>query len=97
MRRAARTDDNKREIVEFFKARGCYVIDIKIPVDICIGYRGKTVFIEIKDGSKAPSRQKHTKLQTTFLSEWPGGPVVTIRDIAGAETLVRMLDNIAAT
>lgn len=92
MRRAARTDANKQEIVDFLRAAGCSVYDLKQPVDLLIGKHNRTVLCELKDGRKPPSAQRFTKAQESFLATWRGGAVVTIRDIEGARTLVRMLD-----
>ena len=93
MRRAARCDANKAEIVAFLRACGCSVYDLKQPVDLLVGKSGRTALVELKDGSKPPSRQKHTIAQERFLAEWKGGTVSTIRDIEGARTLVAMLDS----
>lgn len=92
MRRAARTDANKQEIVDFLRAAGCSVYDLKQPVDLLIGKHNRTVLCELKDGRKPPSAQRFTRAQESFMSTWRGGAVVTIRDIEGAKTLVRMLD-----
>ncbi len=91
MRRAARTDANKAEIVEALRAAGCVVYDLKLPVDLLVGAGGKTLLVEIKDGRKAPSAQKYTKLQASFMASWTGGPVATVRDVEGALTAARML------
>lgn len=92
MRRAARTDANKLEIVQFLRAAGCSVYDLKQPVDLLIGKHNRTVLAELKDGRKPPSAQKYTPAQESFMATWRGGAVVTIRDIEGAKTLVRLLD-----
>lgn len=92
MRRAARTDSNKQEIVDFLRAAKCSVYDLKQPVDLLVGKNNRTVLCELKDGRKPPSAQKYTQAQESFMATWRGGAVVTIRDIEGAKTLVRMLD-----
>lgn len=97
MRRRARTDANHREIVEFFRSAGASVVDLSpmgrgVP-DLLVGYQHQTVLVEVKDGSKPPSKQQHTKLQLLFMKLWRGGPVSTIRDIEGAQTLLRALSN----
>jgi hypothetical protein len=81
---AARTDANKRAIVEALEAAGCSVYDLRRPVDLLIGAQGKTLLVEIKDGTKSPSRRKHTKGQQTFLASWTGGPVATVTDVESA-------------
>ena len=91
MRRAARTDANKAEIVAEFEAWGCSVYDVKQPVDLLVGANMKTCLVEIKDGSKPPSAQKYTKAQIAFMATWKGGPVATVRDVEGARMVARML------
>jgi hypothetical protein len=91
MRRAARTDANKVEIVDTFRQMGCYVYDLKQPVDLLVGANNRTMLVEIKDGDKSPSRQKYTKGQAKFLADWKGGPVATVKDAEGARMVARML------
>lgn len=92
MRRAARKDDNKDAIVSYLRACGCSVYDLRQPVDLLVGKHRQTVLVEVKDGAKAPSRQRYTPAQEAFLASWKGGAVVTIRDVEGARTLVGALD-----
>lgn len=91
MRRAARTDANKAEIVEAFKAAGCSVYDLQQPVDLLVGANMQTMLVEIKNGAKAPSKQKYTKAQVAFLATWKGGPVATVRDVEGVAGVVAVL------
>jgi Holliday junction resolvase len=76
MRRAAKVDDNHTEIVEALRAMGCTVMSLAAVgggcPDIAVGIRGKTLLIEIKDGSKPPSRRKLTEDQLKWHSEWKG-------------------------
>lgn len=91
MRRAARTDGNKAEVVAEFLAHGCSVYDLKMPVDLLVGANNKTMLVEIKNSNRPPSKQKHTKAQAEFMATWKGGPVATVRDVEGARTVARML------
>lgn len=91
MRRAARTDANKAQIVSALRGAGCCVYDLKMPVDLLVGKNGKTILVEIKDGQKRPSEQKYTPAQEAFVASWTGGPVATVRDVEGALTVARML------
>jgi hypothetical protein len=84
MRYAKRVDANQSEIIAAFERLGCSVIVIGEPVDLVVympwnGVR-QNVFVEIKDGSKPPSAQKHTQQQVKFFAEWPG-PKVTVRSV----------------
>jgi len=76
MRRAARTDRNHSEIAAAFAAMGCSVHSLAavgqgVP-DLLIGVAGRTLLIEVKDGSKSPSRRKLTAEQQHFKATWRG-------------------------
>lgn len=88
MRRAARVDANQAEIVAALRAAGAYVWLIGLPVDALCGYRGKTLLMEFKTRTG-----KHTDLQSQFFRDWLGGPVATIRDVPGALSALRMLED----
>ncbi len=92
MRRAARIDANKAQIVAYLRGAGCSVYDLKQPVDLLVGKCGHTALVEIKDGEKSPSKQALTPAQQAFMLTWRGGAVSTIRDVEGARRLVQMLD-----
>lgn len=87
MRRAARVDENQAAIVEALRSAGCKVWIIGLPVDLLAGKNGRTVLVEVK-----AAKGRYTPLQQAFMSDWNGGPVATIRDVAGALTLARSLD-----
>jgi hypothetical protein len=84
MRYAARVDANKDAIVSALRAAGAYVWDLKLPVDILVGYAGKTYLVEIKRDNKA----KFTPLQRKFFEEWSGG---TLARVDGPEAALRMI------
>ena len=82
MRRAAKVDDNHTEIIEALRMLGCSVVSLAavgngVP-DILVGRAetGRNYLLEIKDGSKSPSRRKLTKDQVEFLGMWKGHAVV---------------------
>lgn len=54
---------------------GAYVAFIDSPCDLIVGYQGRTVLMEIKDGNKPPSARKLTDNEQKFHDEWPGGPL----------------------
>ena len=75
MKRAARTDTNHKEISVAFMSLGWSVLDIhQIPnsADILIGKWSLNIVIEIKDGSKPPSKQKLTPGEIKFRDRWRG-------------------------
>lgn len=67
MRRAARTDNNQHELVEALKKIGAKCFYIKEPVDLVVGFRGRSVLLEVKRPGKTM-----TKAQEEFVSTWPG-------------------------
>ena len=85
-RRAARVDANQPEIVKEFRRLGWYVLiisQLKNCCDIIASKNGRTVAIEIKDGSKPPSQQKLTPGEQEFKEEWQGSyaPITSISDV----------------
>ena len=86
MRRAARVDATQPEIVKALRAIGATVWVIGLPVDLLVGYRGRTTLIEVKtiEGKRLPKASGYTRLQKDFLLDWLGGPVATVTDAEGA-------------
>lgn len=84
MRRDARTDDNQNETVQALRAVGASVaitsmIGSGFP-DIVAGYRGVNYLIEIKDGSKPPSKRRLTPDEQKFHDLWRGA-VIVVNDV----------------
>jgi hypothetical protein len=78
---AARADSNRQAIVDALRAAGASVYDIRRPVDLLVGFQGKTIGIEIKrpPGPRGGvSGRKHTKAQSEFMRDWKGGSVATV-------------------
>ncbi len=69
-------DDNQPKIVKALRGIGCSIMYLHQlgsgNPDLCVGYRGKNYLIEIKDGDKAPSKQKLTDDEQTFFATWSG-------------------------
>lgn len=80
MRRAAKVDDNQGEIVAALRRAGCSVCILsgvgKGCPDIAVGLRGVTYMLEIKDGSKPPSRQRLTLDEQAWHDAWRGHATV---------------------
>lgn len=87
MRTAARTDANHTEIIEALRRSGCTVQSLasvgKGCPDIAVGVRGMNYFLEIKDGSKPPSKRKLTPEELVWHSTWRG-QVVTVESVEQA-------------
>lgn len=76
MRIRARIDDNQPQIVSALRKVGASVLHMhtlgKGAPDICVAYQGRTYLMEIKDGSKPPSKQKLTPDEEAFHASWQG-------------------------
>lgn len=75
MFRAARIDINQPEIVKTFRSLGWSVLiisQLKNCCDIFVSKNGRTIAVEIKDGSKPPSKQKLTEGELKFKDSWQG-------------------------
>jgi hypothetical protein len=86
--RAKRVDVNQREIVQALRTFGAVVHDLSgvgqgCP-DLLVGYRGKTVLVEVKRDSKA----KYTPAQMAWNEAWRGGLVARIESIDDAIALL---------
>lgn len=75
-RRAAKVDDNQPDIVSTFRDAGATVTHLHMVgmgcPDIIVGWRGVNLLVEIKDGSKIPSKQKLTKMEKAWHDAWKG-------------------------
>ena len=92
MRRAARRDDNEKEIVIALRKAGAHVSFLDEPCDLLVGYKGKTICLEVKDGNKPPSARKLTPNEQKFHDEWTGGPLHIVTCVQEAIDVL-MIDN----
>lgn len=69
--RIGRRDENEPEIVRVLAQIGASVLRLH-DCDLLVGYRGKNILIELKDGAKPPSARKLTDKQLIFRAEWRG-------------------------
>jgi Holliday junction resolvase len=87
-----RVDENQKTIVHTFIALGASVIDLSRvgqgTPDLAIGYKGKTVFVEVKSSDKA----KYTESQIKFMQNWRGGPLVRVDDVESVLRVLRIID-----
>lgn len=91
MRRAARRDDNEKEIIAAMREAGAYVkaINDEGLFDLLVSYRGETMLIEVKDGAKPPSARRLTEAEQKFHDEWPGSDLYIINSVEEALALLR--------
>ncbi len=92
MRRAAKVDANHTQVVEALRAAGAVVYSLAavgngMP-DLMVLHAGRTLLMEIKDGSKVKSAQKLTPDQVKFHQTWIGGPLSIVD---GPEAALRHL------
>ncbi len=74
-RRAAKVDDNQKEIVALFRKLGWTVLiisQLKNCCDIIVSKNGRTIAVEIKDGNKPPSARKLSDGEIKFRDGWQG-------------------------
>ena len=92
MRRAAKVDANQEQVVEALRAVGASVQTLaavgKGVPDLLVGYQGKTLLLEIKDGRKPPSERRLTEDQLKWHGAWRGGPLAVVD---GPDAALRML------
>ena len=85
MRRAAKVDANQGVIVDALRKAGAFVepmhaVGSGFP-DLCVGYRGETHLLEVKDGRKPPSARGLTDMQIRWHALWRGRPVQIVNDV----------------
>lgn len=93
MRRAAKIDANQPEIVAALRSLGATVaitstVGQGFP-DICVGYRGRSILMEVKDGSRPPSERKLTPDQKDFHAAWRGEITVVTSATEAIDYLLR--------
>ena len=74
MRYAARVDENQAAIVQALRGAGAYVWIIGLPVDLLVGYKDRTLLMEVKTTSK----KRLTGLQADFFEKWMGGALCRV-------------------
>ena len=91
MRRAAKVDENQPEVVKALRAAGASVQPLHAVgqgcPDLLVGFRGKNLLFEVKDGAKAPSAKRLTDDQSEWHAEWRGN----VFFVETAEEAIRLL------
>lgn len=94
MRRAARVDDNQGQIVDALRRVGCSVWSLagvgKGFPDLAVGFRGRNLFLEVKDGSKPPCKRKLTPDEEAFHASWRGH-VAVVESVEDALKIVGVM------
>jgi Holliday junction resolvase len=88
MRRAAKVDANQEQIVEALRTAGATVQTLaavgKGVPDLLVGFQGKTLLLEVKDGRRPPSERRLTEDQLKWHGAWRGGPVAIVDGVEAA-------------
>jgi hypothetical protein len=83
----AKRDSNEAEIFDALRAAGASVYRLDQPTDAVLGYRGKTLLIEIKmPGALLNENQKR------FFAEWKGQTPPILRSVDDALTLLESMN-----
>jgi len=95
VRRAARIDDNQKEIVTQLRAQGLSVYSTSSVGDgfpdllvgapnYCKLCGAANLLIEIKNPKQSPSQRKLTKLQSIFATSWKGRKPIVVETVTEA-------------
>ena len=87
-----RTDSNQVQIVQALRGMGASVFQTHalgrgFP-DLAVGFRGINLLIEVKDGSKPPSKRRLTEDEQRFHEEWRGA----VHIVESVEDVVSLLN-----
>ena len=91
---ASRVDANQGDIVAALRDAGATVQPLHdvgrgVP-DLLVGYEGRNLLMEVKDGSKPPSARKLTDQQVI----WHGGWAGSVHVVTTPAEAVRLLDGV---
>lgn len=82
MRRRGKVDRNHREVVAALRQIGATVQSLadlgKGVPDLLVGFRGRDVLLEVKDGSLPPSKRNLTPDEAKWSEAWRGAPVTVV-------------------
>lgn len=91
-RRAHKVDANQREVIHAFEAAFCTVLSVGHPFDLLVGIGRRWITVEVKDGSKPPSKQLLTEDEERFaaLCRARGLPFHVVRSLEDVELVLRL-------
>lgn len=86
--RAAKIDANQQAIVAALRKCGATVQSLAMVgsgcPDLLVGHQGKTVILELKDGSRPKSERQLTPDQIDWHINWRGGPCMVVNSVEEA-------------
>lgn len=86
-----RKDGNQHLLENEFIARGATICDLsQAPgvLDLLVGFRGETAWVEIKDGRLSPSRRALTAMEQRRFDEWNGDGPHLVESVEHVERLL---------
>lgn len=93
MRRAAKVDANQGDVVAALRKIGASVTPIHMVgqgcPDLLVGFRGRTLVLEVKDGAKPKSARKLTDDEAVWFGNWKGEAYVVETPEQAIECLTR--------
>jgi len=94
MHRAAKVDANQTDITAALRQMGATVLHThqlgQGAPDLAVGWKGVNLFLEIKDGSKPPSKRKLTPDEQEWHDNWRGQVAI----VESVEDAVRLLNSV---
>jgi hypothetical protein len=93
-RYARNVDDNQARVVAALRRAGAMVVHLHTVgngcPDLAVGWRGRWVLVEVKDGDKAPARRRLTPAEAAWhdAAHAHGLPVVVVESVADAVALL---------
>jgi len=95
MRKYGRVDDNQNEIVCALRRHGAFVHSLAslgggVP-DLLVAYRGQYALMEVKDGSKPPSKRRLTEDEARWIAACPA-PVHIVNSVDEALAVLTMME-----
>lgn len=93
MRKWNRTDAPHQEIMSALRKCGATVVSLSnvgrgCP-DLLVGWRKRTLLIEVKDGTSIPSKRLLTEDEIRFQLEWVGGEIHNVGSVEEALRIIK--------
>lgn len=92
MRYRLRRDASEPAIVDALRKGGASVFRLVTPVDLLVGYRGKTILAEVKTPGTSYGKQLKPS-QQRFADSWNGAPVVVLKDLTDVQRVLNGGEN----
>lgn len=91
-RYASKADANQQAVVQALTDGGASVHYLKVPVDLLVGYAGKTVLAEVKNPESRYGKSGANDRQASFMDSWRGGAVALLDGPEAARRLLALME-----